>query len=309
MRKQEQKGKITALYERLSHDDGRSDESVSVENQKRILEDYARKNGFTNVRHFTDDGVRGTTFKRPGLDAMVDEIRAGNVATVIVKDQSRIGRDVVEVGLLKRTFDEYNVRFIAANDNLDTANGFDIMSIFRDVINEWYVADTSRKIKTVFKSRMEKGLRCSGAVPYGYLASKEEKGEWVIDEEAAAVVRRIFQMVMDGQSVNGIARTLRAEQIPIPSEHWKRIGCPVRANSYRDPYAWSATTLGYILKRPEYLGRRTTRLKAPAGQCQRNNLYLREPSPPSLTKKRGTMFSVCGKPSAGHPSGVMPLTV
>lgn len=97
MRKQEQKGKITALYERLSHDDGRSDESVSVENQKRILEDYARKNGFTNVRHFTDDGVRGTTFKRPGLDAMVDEIRAGNVATVIVKDQSRIGRDVVEV--------------------------------------------------------------------------------------------------------------------------------------------------------------------------------------------------------------------
>ena len=100
MRKQEQKGKITALYERLSHDDGRSDESVSVENQKRILEDYARKNGFTNVRHFTDDGVRGTTFKRPGLDAMVDEIRAGNVATVIVKDQSRIGRDVVEVGLL-----------------------------------------------------------------------------------------------------------------------------------------------------------------------------------------------------------------
>ena len=136
MRKQEQKGKITALYERLSHDDGRSDESVSVENQKRILEDYARKNGFTNVRHFTDDGVRGTTFKRPGLDAMVDEIRAGNVATVIVKDQSRIGRDVVEVGLLKRTFDEYNVRFIAANDNLDTANGFDIMSIFRDVINE-----------------------------------------------------------------------------------------------------------------------------------------------------------------------------
>ena len=255
MRKQEQKGKITALYERLSHDDGRSDESVSVENQKRILEDYARKNGFTNVRHFTDDGVRGTTFKRPGLDAMVDEIRAGNVATVIVKDQSRIGRDVVEVGLLKRTFDEYNVRFIAANDNLDTANGFD-MSIFRDVINEWYVADTSRKIKSVFKSRMEKGLRCSGAVPYGYLASKEEKGEWMIDEEAAAVVRRIFQMVMDGQSVNGIARTLRAEQIPIPSEHWKRIGYPVRASSYRDPYAWSATTLGYILKRPEYLGRK-----------------------------------------------------
>ena len=136
MKKQTDREKITALYERLSHDDGRSDESVSIENQKRILEDYARKMGFTNLRHFTDDGVRGTTFKRPGLDAMLDEIRAGNVATVIIKDQSRIGRDVVEVGLLKRTFDEYHVRFIAANDNLDTANGFDIMSIFRDVINE-----------------------------------------------------------------------------------------------------------------------------------------------------------------------------
>ena len=106
--------------------------------------DYARKNGFTNIRHFTDDGIRGTTFKRPGLDAMLEEIRAGNVATVIIKDQSRIGRDVVEVGLLKRTFDEYHVRFIAANDNLNTVNNFDIMSIFLDVINEWYVADTSR---------------------------------------------------------------------------------------------------------------------------------------------------------------------
>ena len=229
MKKQPDKGKITALYERLSHDDERAGESVSIENQKRILEDYAQKNGFTNIRHFTDDGVRGTTFKRPGLDAMLEEIRAGNVATVIIKDQSRIGRDVVEVGLLKRTFDEYHVRFIAANDNLDTANGFDIMSIFRDVINEWYVADTSRKIKTVFKSRMEKGLRCSGSVSYGYLASKENKGEWVIDEEAAAVVRRIFHSVVAGESIASIARALRAEKIPIPSEHWKRIGVRLAA--------------------------------------------------------------------------------
>lgn len=245
MKKQPDKGKITALYERLSHDDERAGESVSIENQKRILEDYAQKNGFTNIRHFTDDGVRGTTFKRPGLDAMLEEIRAGNVATVIIKDQSRIGRDVVEVGLLKRTFDEYHVRFIAANDNLDTANGFDIMSIFRDVINEWYVADTSRKIKTVFKSRMEKGLRCSGSVSYGYLASKENKGEWVIDEEAAAVVRRIFHSVVAGESIASIARALRAEKIPIPSEHWKRIGAPVRAAKYTDPYAWSTTTISY----------------------------------------------------------------
>ena len=124
---------------------------------------------------------------------MLDEIRAGNVATVIIKDQSRIGRDVVEVGLLKRTFDEYHVRFIAANDNLDTANGFDIMSIFRDVINEWYVADTSRKIKAVFKSRMEKGLRCSGSVCYGYRASKEEKGEWIIGGETIASIAKALR--------------------------------------------------------------------------------------------------------------------
>lgn len=282
MKKQTDREKITALYERLSHDDERAGESVSIENQKRILEDYAQKNGFTNIRHFTDDGVRGTTFKRPGLDAMLEEIRAGNVATVIIKDQSRIGRDVVEVGLLKRTFDEYHVRFIAANDNLDTANGFDIMSIFRDVINEWYVADTSRKIKTVFKSRMEKGLRCSGSVSYGYLASKENKGEWVIDEEAAAVVRRIFHSVVAGESIASIARALRAEKIPIPSEHWKRIGAPVRSAKYTDPYAWSTTTISYILKRPEYTGRKVlgntvqrlmgTKRRAPKRQTTPNRL-------------------------------------
>lgn len=157
---------------------------------------------------------------------------------------------------LKRTFDEYNVRFIAANDNLNTANGFDIMSIFRDVINEWYVADTSRKIKAVFKSRMEKGLRCSGSVCYGYRASKEEKGEWVIDEEAAAVVRRISQSILAGGTIASRTKALRAEKIPIPSEHWKRAGEPVRAAKYTDPYAWSATTIGYILKRPEYTGRK-----------------------------------------------------
>lgn len=316
MKKQPDKGKITALYERLSHDDERAGESVSIENQKRILEDYAQKNGFTNIRHFTDDGVRGTTFKRPGLDAMLEEIRAGNVATVIIKDQSRIGRDVVEVGLLKRTFDEYHVRFIAANDNLDTANGFDIMSIFRDVINEWYVADTSRKIKTVFKSRMEKGLRCSGSVSYGYLASKENKGEWVIDEEAAAVVRRIFHSVVAGESIASIARALRAEKIPIPSEHWKRIGAPVRSAKYTDPYAWSTTTISYILKRPEYTGRKvlgktvcenyktkSTRKTAPEEQYILTGRY-----PPLWTRKHGTPSSGLWGQNAAPPSGRTPQT-
>jgi len=219
-----------------------------------MLEEYARKHGFQNTRHFTDDGVVGTVFNRPGLNAMLEEVKAGNVSVVIIKDQSRIGRDVLEVGLLKRTFEENNVRFIAAEDGLDTANGFDIMSIFRDVINEFYVADTSRKIKAVFKSRMEKGLRCSGSIPYGFLPDGEDKERLIIDAEAAVVVRSIFQSIIDGKSMAQIGRELRAEQIPIPSEHWKRIGHPVRSVKYADPYAWSATTIGYILKRPEYKG-------------------------------------------------------
>ena len=256
MKKQPDKGKITALYERLSHDDERAGESVSIENQKRILEDYAQKNGFTNIRHFTDDGVRGTTFKRPGLDAMLEEIRAGNVATVIIKDQSRIGRDVVEVGLLKRTFDEYHVRFIAANDNLDTANGFDIMSIFRDVINEWYVADTSRKIKTVFKSRMEKGLRCSGSVSYGYLASKENKGEWVIDEEAAAVVQQIFALCVSGMGPTQIAKWLEKSEILNPTFYWLSKGMKVgnKPKPGANPYKWTNETVSRMLEKIEYLG-------------------------------------------------------
>ena len=222
MTRQLSSAKITALYERLSKDDEQRNESISIAHQKQMLEDFATRNGFGNVRHFFDDGITGTAFNRPGLNAMIEEVRAGNVATVIIKDQSRIGRDVVEVGLLKRTFDGYNVRFIAAEDGLDTAKGFDIMSLFRDVINELYVADTSKKIKAVFKSRIEKGLRCSGSVSYGYIADSQDGNVWHIDEEAAGVVRRIFQMVISGMGINAIAKTLRDEQVPIPSEHWKQ---------------------------------------------------------------------------------------
>ena len=246
--------KITALYERLSHDDELSGESNSITNQKHLLEEYARKNGFSNIRHFTDDGVTGTVFNRPGLNAMIEEVKAGNVGTVVIKDQSRIGRDVLEVGLLKRTFEENDVRFIAAEDGLDTANGFDIMSLFRDVINEFYVADTSRKIKAVFKSRMEKGLRCSGAIPYGYVRNNGDIQDLIIDEEAAVIVRRIFQMIIEGKGVNDIARTLMNEQVPIPSEHWRRIGMEVRTAKISDPYGWTPTTVGYIVSKPEYKG-------------------------------------------------------
>lgn len=135
----------TALYLRLSKDDPQEGESNSIVNQKEILLKYVKDHGFRNPKVYVDDGITGTVFNRPGLNAMVEDVKAGCVKTVIIKDQSRIGRDVVEVGLLKRVFEEHGVRFIAANDNLDNANGFDIMSIFRDVFNEWYVADTPKK--------------------------------------------------------------------------------------------------------------------------------------------------------------------
>ena len=172
--------KSTALYCRLSRDDELQGDSNSIIHQKEILIKYAEERGFENPRFFVDDGVTGTVFNRPGLNAMLEEVKAGRISTVIIKDQSRIGRDVLEVGLLKRTFEEHDVRFIAANDNLDTANGFDIMSIFRDVFNEWYVADTSKKIRAVKRANAQAG-RCAGRPPYGYRAKGDSNQTWEID--------------------------------------------------------------------------------------------------------------------------------
>jgi len=181
--------KITALYERLSKDDDLAGDSNSIVNQKAILEDYAQRNGFTNTHHFVDDGTSGTVFNRPGLNAMIEEVKLGNVGVVIIKDQSRIGRDVLEVGLLKRTFEEHNVRFIAANDNLDTANGYDIMSVFRDVFNEFFVADTSKKIRAVKKANSEKG-KLGGKTPYGYDAQEGDNSVLSLTRKSPATCAR-----------------------------------------------------------------------------------------------------------------------
>ena len=247
--------KITALYERISQDDDFEGDSNSIVHQKEILESYAKKNGFGNIRHFVDDGVSGTRFRRPGLDTLLEEVRAGNVATVIIKDQSRIGRDVLEVGLLKRTFDEFNVRLIAANDNLDTANGFDIMSIFRDVFNEWFVADTSRKIRAVAKSKAQNGKHHSTQAPFGYMPSAEDKFVWVIDEPAAEVVREIFKMFISGMGTQIIARDLRERGVKIPCVHKaERDDKPPRYKlKYPDTY-WRTGTVTSILDNLEYTG-------------------------------------------------------
>ena len=250
-------GKITALYERLSRDDELQGESNSILNQKKYLEDYARKNGFNNIQHFTDDGYSGTNFNRSGFQSMIAEIEAGHIATVIVKDMSRFGRNYLEVGFYTEIqFPSKGVRFIAINNNVDSANPTDNdFTPFLNIMNEWYAKDTSNKIRAVFKSRMQDGKRCSGSIPYGYKRVPGDKQTLHIDAEAAAVVRRIFDMAASGASLAQIGQTLSDEKVLIPSAYEERYHPEsARHHSYHDPYRWNTTTLTYILDRQEYLG-------------------------------------------------------
>jgi DNA invertase Pin-like site-specific DNA recombinase len=246
--------KITALYSRLSHDDELNGESMSIQNQKQILENFAVKNDLPNPTHFADDGWSGTRWDRPEFLRMMDEIEAGGVAVLVIKDMSRIGRDYLRVGLLMEKLREKGVRLVAVAESIDTDRGEDDFMPFRNIISEWHARDTSRKIQAVFKSNMESGRRCSGAIPYGYLPRGGDTQDLVVDEEAATIVRRIFRMVIEGKGINSIARTLTEEQIPIPSEHWKRTGQPSRSHRYPDPYGWTPTTVSCIINKPEYKG-------------------------------------------------------
>ncbi len=257
MRTQETMGKITALYERLSRDDELQGESNSITNQKQLLENYATKNGYSHIRHFADDGVSGTTFDREGFKAMIEKVEAGQVGTVIVKDMSRFGRDYLKVGFYTEVmFKEKGVRFIAINNGIDSENQQDSdFTPFLNIMNEWYARDASRKIRAVFKARMQEGKRVSPSVPYGYLRDPEDKQKLIIDEEPASVVRRIYQMVIEGKGVTAIANTLTAEKVLIPSAY-ARIHCPENDHSkgFASPYLWSATAVACILQKQEYMG-------------------------------------------------------
>ena len=202
--------RITALYERLSRDDEIQGESNSITNQKQYLEDYAVQNGFENIRHFSDDGYSGTNFNRPAFNALLAEIEAGRVGTVIVKDMSRFGRNYLQVGFYtEMMFPKKGVRFIAVNNGVDSANPTDNdFTPFLNIMNEWYAKDTSKKIKAVFKARMRDGKRVSGAVPYGYYRKPEDKQTLYVDEVSASVVRRIFQFACEGMGATAIADTL-----------------------------------------------------------------------------------------------------
>jgi len=249
--------RITALYERLSRDDEQSGESGSITNQKIILEDYAAKNGFKNIRHFTDDGVSGTTFERKGFRAMIDEIESGNVGTVICKDMSRIGRDYLQTGFYTEVFfRQHGVRFIAVSNGIDSKNGeSNEFAPFLNIMAEWYARDASRKLKAVYQSKGNNGKRTTNGIIYGYLKDPDDKTKWLIDPEAAAVVLRIFQMSVSGMGPFQIARTLTQEKIETPGYYQQKIGIGTgKTKTYKRPCRWAGTTISNILEKPEYMG-------------------------------------------------------
>ena len=247
--------KITPLYERLSRDDELQGDSNSIVHQKEMLEEYARKNHFPNPIHFTDDGISGTRFDRPGFTAMMEEVEAGRVEAIIVKDMSRLGRDYLKVGQVMEILRQQGVRLIAINDGVDSDKGDDDFTPFRNIMNEFYARDTSRKIKSVFKAKGMTGKHMTGQVPYGYLWADEKREQWVIDDEAAAVVRQIFSLTMEGFGPYQISQLLKQQNIEIPAVHLARHGEGVnKTKTFKDPCGWGSSTIVQILKKREYLG-------------------------------------------------------
>ena len=246
--------KITPLYERLSRDDELQGESNSISNQKQMLEDFARRNGLPNPTHFTDDGISGTRFDRPGFLAMMEEVEAGRVEAIVIKDMSRLGRDYLKVGQVMEVLRQRGVRLIAINDGVDSLKGDDDFTPFRNIMNEFYARDTSRKIRSVFKSKGMSGKHLTGTVIYGYLWD-EKREHWLLDEEAAEVVRRIFSLTLEGYGPYQIACKLSADRIEIPVVHLARFNEGVnRSKPVKDPYGWGSSTIVNILKKREYLG-------------------------------------------------------
>ena len=246
---------ITALYPRLSHEDELQGESNSISNQKRILETFAKQNGFTNLRWYTDDGYSGANFQRPGFQAMLADIEAGKVGTVIVKDMSRLGRNYLQVGFYtEMLFPQKGVRFIAVNDNVDSANGGmdNDFTPLRNLFNEWLVRDTSKKIKAVKRAKGMSGKPVTSKPVYGYLMDEDEN--YIVDEETAPVVRQIYQLCLAGNGPTKIARMLTEQQIPTPGTlEYRRTGSTRR---YHPGYEckWATNTVVHLLENREYTG-------------------------------------------------------
>lgn len=251
-----QSEKITALYCRLSRDDELQGDSNSIVNQKNILEKYAKDNNFSNIRFFVDDGFSGTNFNRPSWTELLSLIEDNQVEIIIVKDMSRLGRDYLKVGFYTEVlFVEKNIRFIAINNNIDSANQTDSdFTPFLNIINEWYAKDTSKKIRAVMKAKGESGKPLSTIPPYGYMKSQDNPNQWIIDEEAAQVVKRIFNLCLEGYGTSQIAKLLQKEHVLTPRAYWVTNG---RIGGYEmpvNPYKWVPDTVSAMLAKPEYLG-------------------------------------------------------
>ena len=253
MLRQTTRNLITALYPRLSHEDELQGESNSISNQKRILETYAKQNGFSNLQWYTDDGYSGANFQRPGFQAMLADIEAGKVGTVIVKDMSRLGRNYLQVGMYtEMIFPQKGVRFIAINDGVDSAMGDNDFTPLRNLFNEWMVRDTSKKIKAVKKAKGMSGKPVTSKPVYGYLMDEDEN--FIIDEEAAPVVKQIYQLCLAGNGPTKIARMLTEQQIPTPGTlEYRRTGSTRR---YHPGYEckWATNTVVHLLENREYTG-------------------------------------------------------
>jgi DNA invertase Pin-like site-specific DNA recombinase len=247
--------KVAALYLRLSRDDETEGESNSIANQRKLLKKMAAEYGYTKTLEFVDDGVTGTTFNRAGFKAMEQAIIDGRIGAVIVKDMSRFGRDYLKVGYYtEQFFPEHDIRFIAVSDGVDSDEGDNDFIPFKNIMNEWYAKDTSKKLRTTWRVKGMSGEPL-GPPPYGYMRNPDNKKFWVPDPEAAQVVRRIYSMALDGMGTEQIATALSEECVLKPAFHCKTIGVnrPV-AGGGGDPYYWSATAVGRILTMQEYCG-------------------------------------------------------
>ena len=245
--------KITALYCRLSQDDMLQGESNSITNQKAILKKYAEDNGFSNPVFYVDDGVSGTTWEREGFKAMLADIEEGKVGTVITKDLSRLGRDYLKTGeYIEIIFPDHDVRYIAINDGVDTLKSENELMAFKNIFNDWYARDTSKKIRAVFKANGQSGKHLSNPI-YGYKHSETDKNLWVIDDEAAEVVRKIFHLCIDGYGPTQIARILTEQGIPTPTAYALSQG---RDNGHKNAklHRWGNETIAHILEKAEYCG-------------------------------------------------------
>ena len=249
--------KITALYCRLSQDDGLDGDSNSIQNQKRILEQYAIDRRFPNPQFYVDDGYSGASFNRPDFQRMMADMEDGKIGIIITKDLSRLGRNQLHTGLyIEERFPQFGVRYIAINDNVDTENAesSELMP-FKNLFNEWFVRDTSRKIRAVQRAKAERGERLGTRAPYGYQKDENTKGRLLVDEEAAAVVRRIFALCAAGNGPSQIARVLRREQVLCPAMYaYQRFGSGHSGLDMAKPYNWNSDTVANMLENELYIG-------------------------------------------------------